>query len=297
MGKIRTINKIIHKSENLNMIITKKPSKHYSPLRYPGGKACLAEYIEKLINLNSIQNCVYVEPFAGGAGAGLTLLMHEHVDSIIINDFDKAIYSFWYSVLNETQRFIDKIEKIPVTINEWKNQKEIYYSDTSSLFDKGFAAFYLNRTNRSGILTGGPIGGINQKDKWKIDARFNKDNLISRVYDIGLYKSRIKILNMDGISLLKDLRYNKSLFIYLDPPYVDKASTLYLNHYTINNHQVLADYLNSKIKLKWLLSYDNVDIIRQLYSQRRQIEFDLNYHADTPRHGKELLIFSDSIIN
>lgn len=279
------------------MNIIKSPSKHYSPLRYPGGKACLSDFIRKLINNNGIENCTYFEPFAGGSGAALTLLLNEYVDSIIINDYDKAIYSFWYSVLNETSKFIDTIEKINVSIKEWKNQKAIYGNATSKIFEKGFAAFYLNRTNRSGILTGGPIGGMEQKGKWKIDARFNKKELINRISDIGFYRNRIKILNMDGISLLKDIKYDKNLFIYLDPPYVNKASTLYFNHYTIKDHQALASYLNSKMKLRWLLSYDNVDIIKKLYAKRKQIEFKLNYHADKSKKGKELLIFSDNLYN
>jgi DNA adenine methylase len=277
------------------MNIIKAPSKHYSPLRYPGGKAGLSDYINNLITKNEIGNCTYLEPFAGGSGAALNLLFNEHVDSIIINDYDKAIYSFWYAVLNETQRFIDAIEKIDLTVREWRNQKGIYHGNTTNLFERGFAAFYLNRTNRSGILTGGPIGGIEQEGRWKIDARFNKDGLMRRISEIGMYRNRIKILNMDGIYLLKDLKHDKSIFIYLDPPYVNKASTLYFNHYKIEDHQALADYLNKKIKLNWLLSYDNVEIIKQLYSKRRQIEFNLNYHADKAKQAKELLIFSDNI--
>lgn len=276
------------------MEIIKKPSKHFSPLRYPGGKASLSNFIGELIKLNEIENCTYVEPFAGGAGAALNLLIHEKVDSIVINDFDRAIYSFWHSVLNETEKFINKVESIPITINEWRKQKEIYHCNSSPLFEKGFSAFFLNRTNKSGIITGGPIGGIKQKGRWKINARFNKEDLINRIYEIGLYKKRIKILNMDGLSLLKDLTLNKNLFIYLDPPYVNKASDLYLNHYTIIDHQALSTYLNSKIKLKWLLSYDNTDIIRNFYSKRKQMEFSINYHADTSKKGKELLIFSDN---
>ncbi len=279
------------------MDIIKSPSKHYSTLRYPGGKASLSNFIERLIYINEIENCTYLEPFAGGAGAALNLLFQENIDSIIINDFDKAIYSFWHSVLNENDKFIDKIHKTSVTIKEWKKQKEIYYNNSVTIFEQGFAAFFLNRTNKSGILTGGVIGGLEQKGKWKIDARFNKEDLTNRIYDIGLYKNRIKLFNKDGISLLKDVKYNKNLFIYIDPPYVNKASNLYLNHYTIQDHKALADYLNSKIKLKWLLSYDNVEIIKKLYAKRKKIEFNLNYHADKFKQGKELLIFSDFLYN
>ena len=162
-----------------------KPKRIYSPLRYPGGKARLATFLGDVITLNKIVNCTFVEPFAGGAGAALTLLFLEKVDSIIINDFDKAIYSFWDSILLDTDSFIEKLETVDLTIHEWERQKEIYNSVDSTKLELGFASFYLNRTNRSGIIEGGPIGGRNQSGKWKIDARFNRINLIERIKKIS----------------------------------------------------------------------------------------------------------------
>ena len=209
--------------------IVKSPSKHYSPLRYPGGKSSLSCFLATLIKNNKIENCTYVEPYAGGAGAALTLLFLEKVDSIIINDLDKAIYSFWKAILNHTDKFVEKIQNVEISIEEWRRQKEIYRNKRSTQLDLGFAAFYLNRTNRSGIIEGGPIGGVNQTGKWLIDARFNKADLIERIKNIASYKSRIKVSNKDGIELLKLLHTNKNYFIYLDPPYYVKGSCLYLN--------------------------------------------------------------------
>ncbi len=140
--------------------IVKSPSKHYSPLRYPGGKAGLSGYLSTLIKNNNIKDCTYVEPYAGGAGAALTLLFLEKVDCIIINDLDKAIYSFWKSILTHTDKFVDKIKNAKLTIAEWHRQREIYRNKKSNQLELGFAAFYLNITNRSGIIEGCPIGGI-----------------------------------------------------------------------------------------------------------------------------------------
>ncbi|MBP8115541.1 MAG: DNA adenine methylase [Chitinophagaceae bacterium] len=275
--------------------IVKSPSKHYSPLRYPGGKAGLSGYLSTLIKNNNIKDCTYVEPYAGGAGAALTLLFLEKVDCIIINDLDKAIYSFWKSILTHTDKFVDKIKNAKLTIAEWHRQREIYRNKKSNQLELGFAAFYLNRTNRSGIIEGGPIGGINQTGKWLIDARFNKTELISRIRNIASYKARIKVTNKDGIELLKELHKNKNYFIYLDPPYYVKGSCLYLNHYQQDNHEKLANFLNKHNKFYWVLTYDNVSQIKDLYSDRRLYDFSFNYHIDLPKLGREILVLSDKI--
>lgn len=275
--------------------VASKPSKHFSPLRYPGGKACLSDFLTELIEVNQLSDCTYVEPYAGGAGAALTLLILEKVEKIIINDLDKAIYAFWNSAINNSDKFIRKIDKIDLSMNEWNKQKEIYRSKTNDEFKLGFATFYLNRTNRSGIIEGGPIGGVKQKGNWGIDARFNKETLIERIEKISMYRNRIKITNKDGIDLIKSLYKRDRLFAYLDPPYFIKGSSLYLNHYREHDHIQLADILNKNNKMNWVLTYDNVPEIELLYKKRKKLDFYLNYHADTAKKGYELLIYSDKI--
>lgn len=275
--------------------IIKSPSKHYSPLRYPGGKAGLADFISFLIKQNEIKECTYIEPYAGGAGAALTLLFLEKVDNIIINDFDRAIYCFWKSVLNDTEKFVDKIYNANLSIKEWHKQRDIYRNKKAKQLDLGFAAFFLNRTNRSGIIEGGPIGGVNQTGKWLIDARFNKEELAQRIINISSYKTRIKVTNKDGVELIKELYKNKNTFIYLDPPYYVKGSSLYLNHYQEDNHAELAKFLNKHNNFYWALTYDRVLEIKALYSNRRQYNFSFNYHIDQPKLGKEILVLSDKL--
>ena len=276
-------------------VVIKRPNKFYSPLRYPGGKASLSSFLFDIIDYNHIVNCTYIEPFAGGAGAALTLLFLEKVDQIIINDLDESIYAFWKATLNYTERFIEKIRGIDVTIEEWHKQRQIYKDKSSSEFDRGFATFFLNRTNRSGIIEGGPIGGMKQNGKWKIDARFNKENLIKRIKKIALYRSRIKILNLDGIELMKQICNMPNILVYVDPPYYEKGSFLYLNHYNESNHIELANFLNNNQEFYWLLTYDNVSEITELYPERTKIEFHLHYHINKPKMCKEILIKSDSI--
>lgn len=279
-------------------IITSKSRKNYhSPLRYPGGKTSLLPFFEKIIEDHDLEKITYIEPFAGGAGAALALLLSGKVGRIVINDLDRAIYAFWKSSVFSSAKFIKKIKKTPVTVSEWKKQKAIYNDPQANLFDLGFATFFLNRTNTSGILDGGLIGGLKQKSKYKIDARFNKDALTERIQQIALYKAKISIFNKDGLQLIGEYLNKKNAFIYLDPPYFEKGATLYLNHYKKEDHEALANKLNDSPDAFWLLTYDNKKEIKSLYPDRKIVNFFLNYNAYESRKGREVMILSDAFAN
>lgn len=277
------------------VILEGRKRRYYSPLRYPGGKTILFPFFVKKIEESGLRDVTYVEAFAGGAGAALALLFNEVVDHIVINDLDKAIYSFWRSATFESERFIEKIERTPVTVKEWRKQKAIYENKRAKRFERGFATFFLNRTNRSGILNGGPIGGLDQTGKWKIDARYNKKALIQRIRDIAEYKNRITVTNEDGVDLVSRYLRKKNVFVYLDPPYYDKAADLYLNIFQEKDHARLAKKLNAHPDATWLLTYDNKPEIRKLYTDRTVVDFSLTYNAYEQRQGQELMILSDCL--
>ena len=231
-----------------------------SPLRYPGGKGILSDFLSEVLCLNGLRDGLYVEPYAGGAGAALNLLYGEHVQRIILNDADPCIYAFWDTILNRTRAFISLLRKTPVTIEEWKHQKFIYnHYKRYSLLRTGFACFYLNRCNRSGIIVNaGPIGGIKQNGKWKIDARFNKDELIRRIKRIAFYRDRIEFHCLDAKEFVKTIVRNSNtldrILVYFDPPYYSKGSELYLNYYKPEDHEDLAEFLRKEDSFKWLMS-------------------------------------------
>lgn len=271
----------------------KKIDRFISPLRYPGGKIKLVKTLENFFVINNLKNITLVEPYAGGAGASLSLLVTGKADKIIINDLDGAIYSFWKSAVFDTDRFINKIKKTNIDIKEWYKQKKIYTDKNSSIFDLGFATFFLNRTNKSGIIGAGPIGGKKQNSSWNIDARFNKQALIRRILKLGKYRKFIEIFNLDGIKLLrklaKDERSNR-YFIFLDPPYFRKGPTLYLNHYKKEDHKSLRDFLKKSSFKKWIMTYDNDYYIRELYKDYEQKKFSLLHSVHQPKITKELMI-------
>lgn len=273
----------------------------HSPLRYPGGKAKLSRFLAALTTANNLQDGIYAEPYAGGAGAALALLLSECVDRIMINDIDARVIAFWTAILRHTCRFLRKLDETPITMDEWDKQRTIYLNpQRHSQFKVGFATFYLNRCNRSGILTNaGPIGGRNQSGKWKIDARFNKDALARRIVRIALYKERIAVFNMDAIDFLRQEIVNSGLakrsLVYLDPPYYMKGKRLYLNYYQHDDHAQLAKFMKKQKDIKWILSYDNVPEIRKLYSGMNLLPFNLRYSAHTAKVGSELLIYGNTI--
>ena len=271
---------------------------YYSPLRYPGGKAGLAFFLEQVIEFNGLHGCVYYEPFVGGGGAALKLLSNGIVSHVSLNDADPRIYAFWHAALNETSRFINRIFEVPLSLNEWHTQRDICYAPPSSnnIFEQGFSAFYMNRCNRSGILKGaGPIGGRAQKSKWGLDARFSREGLAERIHWLGKMRNHISIQNEDGLQFLKNNlprgRGRNRVFTYLDPPYVGKGGHLYLNHFLQKDHTILAKYMNSQNTLKWVMSYDDHELIHRLYQDNCRIfPFSLQYSLQNRRRGAELLI-------
>lgn len=267
-----------------------------TPLRYPGGKAKFAPFVKDLMAVNNLSGD-YLEPFAGGAGVALDLLYNGYCKNIHINDFDLAVYNFWKSVTTNTEEFLRILYQTPVTMEEWYKQKTILdnpmnYSD----IEHGFAAFFLNRTNRSGILKGGVIGGKNQEGHYKLDARFNKENLSKRIEKIGDFSDRIKVYNLDALDLLNtvDTMLPQDSLIYLDPPYYVKGQGLYRNFYIHEDHVQIRKALD-RVRTKWIVSYDNCDEIKDIYSGYRQEDYELNYSAYYKMKGSEVMIYCDNL--
>lgn len=265
-----------------------------TPLRYPGGKARLGPWLGEVMRHNSISGGWYVEPYAGGAGAALFLLMQGYVDHILINDADPVIYSFWKSATCNTKKLVRLVQDTPVTMSTWYEQQKIIANPSShSCLKVGFATFFLNRTNRSGILSGGVIGGKSQEGDYRLDARFNKDDLIQRIETIGAMAKHITVRGDDALDLLEEVEHElpeKSL-IYLDPPYFYKGSQLYRNHYGLGDHEAIAQRV-SRMEKPVLVTYDNAPEIDALYVGVPAVRFSLRYSTHDARpHSTEVLFY------
>lgn len=266
-----------------------------SPLRYPGGKWRLANFFSRLIRLNGLHDVHYFEPYAGGASLALTLLFQGFVGEVHLNDLDPAIYAVWRAILDHPSAFARRIGQIEITPSEWVKQKKIYaYGVKAGTFDLGFATFFLNRTNHSGILNAGMIGGNKQEGRWKLDARFNRADLQTRVLRVAKFRNRIHLTKLDAAEFLHRERFSRRMLVYLDPPYYVPGRHLYLNAYTHADHTVIRRSLD-QLTCHWVVSYDDVRPIRKLYRGIQSRRHELLHTARTARLGSEVLFFSDDL--
>lgn len=269
-----------------------------SPLRYPGGKNKLSAFIAKVCVDNNI-NGHYVEPYAGGASVALFLLFEGFVEKITLNDSDRSIYALWHSVLNKTNQLCELIEKTDITIEEWRRQKKNQKNKNKvDLLELGFSTLFLNRTNRSGIINAGVIGGIEQNGNYLMDCRFNKPEIITRIKKIASRKKNIRLYKKDALRLIDKIQQEDELentIFYFDPPYYLKGSSLYMNYYKNEDHLTVSEKIKQIENIQWIVSYDNVPEIQNLYSIFRKKEYAFKHTAHKSKIGKEILFFSDRL--
>lgn len=272
----------------------------YSPLRYPGGKAPFAPFIARVMEVNGVSGGHYLEPYAGGAGVALELLFHGHASHIHINDADPAVHAFWIAVTKHPRELLRLLESTPITIDEWFRWRAVLREDCSaSLVEKGFATLFMNRTNRSGILKAGVIGGMNQDGEYKLDARFRKEMVASRIEEVAKRSKHITVYCEDSLRLLNRCSevLPKESLIYLDPPYYVKGKGLYRNYYEHDDHVAIAKAIQKKkFKWPWVVSYDNTEEICSMYQWSRSFSYGLNYTAQRRYVGSEVMFFSENLV-
>lgn len=269
--------------------------RYLSPLRYPGGKGRLAGYIGKMLDAQSVRPKEYAEPFAGGAGAALRVLVEEQVRTIHINDLSPGISAFWRSVFFNTDEFLERVRTCPIDLDSWAQARAVYDNpESQDDIELGFATFFLNRCNRSGILTAGPIGGYEQRGAWKIDARFNRESLSERISFISQYRKRVRVTQLDAREFLDSLESKKDrVLVYVDPPYLVQGESLYLDSLSYTDHSELAQKLKTS-EYRWFLTYDADErITEDLYEGLRCMEFDIAHTAQHQHVGSEYAVFSD----
>ena len=274
------------------------PTGRYSPLRYPGGKGKLSKFMAAIVRTNGLSDGRYIELYAGGAGIAWELLVTGVVRRVLINDISPPLFAFWTSVLSCTDDLCRRIRDVPLSVEEWDRQKDIFRNPKdASTIDLGLSLFYLNRTNRSGILNGGLIGGQKQEGKWRMDARFNRENLIHRITKIAECAGRIEVTCDDAVEFLRDKSggFGEKDLIYLDPPYFAKGRMLYYDAYKPDDHATVAELLADLEGPRWVVSYDDVETIRNLYSFAPRLEYTIGYSARGRTRGREVMFFSKGI--
>lgn len=279
-----------------------------SPLRFPGSKRRLVGYIKDTLAINKIEPSLYIEPFIGGGSVALQLLNDSLIEKAIIMDVDPWIASFWQTVFFDTNWLIDLIQNIDVNLENWYKFKKANPKKTR---DQAMTCFYLNRTSFSGILESrvGPIGGKNQRSNYKIDCRFSKDNLISRIQKAAELKEKVYgVWNCSWDEGMQKIRTEQkegkltktNLFYYLDPPFFEEADALYRYYFLEQDHINLRNFLLN-LQDKWLLSYDSAEQVQALYGDAlkkgmngtQHHDFELLYtvaQVSKRKKGKEVII-------
>jgi DNA adenine methylase len=269
-----------------------------SPLRYPGGKGVLADFFKLVIRENELLDGHYAEVYAGGAGVAWPLLFGEYVQRVYINDLNKSVYVFWSIALHQSEEFCKLVRDTPVTIEEWRRQRIIQLEPTKyTQLELAFSTFFLNRTNHSGIISGGVIGGKAQSGKWKLDARFNKQDLVARIERLARYADRVNLYNLDATAFISEVLPKLPLrtLVYLDPPYFAKGNDLYEDRYAPEDHATIAG-LVATIKQPWIVSYDDVPQIENLYRSYRKLTYSISYSAQARYLGAEVMFFSPMLV-
>lgn len=266
-----------------------------SPLRYPGGKGKLANYIKLVMVTNGLVGSDYVEPYAGGAAVALSLLFEEYADHVHINDVNRSVVAFWRAVLHQTDELCERIQTAKLDVTEWDRQREVQREPLPDDLDLAFSTFFMNRTNRSGIISGGIIGGREQTGAWKIDARWRLPDLVDRIKKIGRFRERITVTELDAEDFLRHtVPTLASPFLYLDPPYYGKGRRLYEDFYEHDDHARIAELVLG-LQQPWIVSYDARAEIEALYKPVEQVRYGLNYTARHRFVGSEVMLFSEDL--
>jgi DNA adenine methylase len=254
--------------------------------------------MREVVARNGLLDGHYAEAYAGGAAIAWSLLFSDHVQHVHINDLDPAIHAFWESVLFDTDALCELIWRTRVTMTGWRRQRAVLdHPNDHTRLQRGFATFFLNRTNRSGIIRGGVIGGKQQTGTWKLDARYNKLDLTSRIQRIARYRERVTLTNYDALWFIRAVAPSlpaKSL-LYLDPPYYVKGDGLYEHHYGHQDHVQIAHLVSGISVPAWVVSYDSAPQVLAMYRGFRRRKYDLKYSAQECYDGSEVIFFSPSI--
>lgn len=268
----------------------------YTPVRYPGGKTKLYPEIRAIIETNGLLGHPYAELFAGGAGLAIKLLLKGDVSSIVINDYDRAVYCMWDAIVNHSEELCEFINSAVLDIETWKKMRDMYQSHKGvDDLELGKAAFYLNRTNVSGILSGGVIGGLEQAGNYKMDVRFNRETLKKKVMDIAARRSDIEVTRIDAEEFIDSRMSDSELFAYLDPPYVQKGPGLYRSSFDEEKHRSLAKKVGSA-KSRWVVTYDADKLIDVIYGDYERSDLEIGYTANMKTIGKEKIILGPGLV-
>ncbi|ECL6414723.1 DNA adenine methylase [Campylobacter coli] len=257
-------------------LIKPTQTKLKAPFAWVGGKNYLAKEIIALMP----EHKSYIEVFGGA----LSVFYQKSPSKIeIINDINDELINLHLCIRNKPQSLANVLHSMIVS-------RKIFYmlknKEIKPKNDCERAAFYFYLINAS---FGSNMGQF----------AMSKQRAPKRLYrDFSLHTKRLKNASIENKSfeyILKEYDYNEALF-YLDPPYVG-TENYYKNTggFGLKEHKLLNELLKN-IKGKFMLSYNDCELIRELYKdfnfKELKVRYSLNNNVLKRKENKELLIMN-----
>lgn len=246
-----------------NQITYPKPDfrTQVSPLRYPGGKSKFVGQIMANCNPDNMVN--FVEPFAGGASVGLSLLLAGKIQNLYLNDADFGIYSLFFTIKHFPQILAQRIKSFTPSEKAFRRAKYEVSEGFCGLdtTEAAWNTLIVNRLAFSGIPKANCMSNPS--------ARWNADALIKRIMDIHHHSERIFVSNMDACEYIEEMYWMPATTLFIDPPYFVKGKSLYNLYYTDDDHRKLSFLLDELYKgmpgADMVITYDYCQEIEALY--------------------------------
>lgn len=263
----------------------------FSPYRYPGGKSKYCNEILQKLSIYLDKNNNFVDVFVGGGSITLAVAEKYRYHNIYINDIDPWVYSFWKLIAKNDSKEIKELFNlidIKPTIDYFNHLRE---KNPQNEIEQAYYSIFFNRTTFSGLGFNGPIGGKDQKSKYTIDCRYNSLKIKSNILECIKLLSGRTIVSNNHFSNFNTWS-NTQYVSYLDPPYVEAGKQLYTYWMQKEEHILLSNIL--QVKNDWVLSYDDDELIRDLYKNNQIFNLSVKYSVDGKKtnlkNKNELLI-------
>lgn len=268
------------------MIKVKRPTKHKSLLRYPGGKSFAVPIILPHFPVGVKE---MVSPFFGGGSIEIECAYN----GIRVHGYDifEPIVNFWQQVLTNKVKLHQAVSKYPIPLPKVKFyilQKS--YDKITDPVEKAAVFFVLNRTSFSGLTFS---GGMSPKQHSWSNACIDK----LREFQVGGLFNNNNKLSVELGDFNESLTKHQDLFAYMDPPYLLETSNLYGDRGSTHKDFDHIGFFEKvkQMKNKWMISYNGHPDLLKMYKDYNIVTVEWQYSMRTKGGTKpsdEILIMN-----
>ncbi len=236
--------------------------KQLSPFRYPGGKTWFVPYLKRWLSSRQARPLEFIEPFAGGASVGVTVLYENLADHVTLVELDEQVVSVWKTIFQGNANAL--AERIVTFDLRLENVLETLAAPFITLEDQAFQTIIRNRVNRGGILASG-AGMIKEGENGKgLRSRWYPETLKKRILQLASLRDQITVIHGDGIAELERRPDDAGVVAFIDPPYSaggKKAGNRLYNHFELNHEHLFR--IVERLRGDFVMTYDNAPEVAQ----------------------------------